>query len=112
MSVPRLPRCYIIYILLTHPSPLCVQLTTCRDPSAVRLTGGGWREGLVGGGGGSKMAIQEILPPLTASCDGLFSFCFVLGFFVFMRALLKLLNAAVCLRSLSFRADLNPAFLK
>lgn len=76
MSVPRLPRCYIIYILLTHPSPLCVQLTTCRDPSAVQLTGGGgW--GWWGEGEGPN-GIQEILLPLTASCYGLFSFCFFL----------------------------------
>lgn len=70
MSVLRLPRCYIIYILLTHPSPLCIQLTTCRDPSAVQLTGGG----------GIQMALRKFsffsLRP-TMSC-----FCFVFCFYV------------------------------
>lgn len=67
MSVLRLPRCYIIYILLTHPSPLCIQLTTCRDPSAVQLTGGG----------GYPNGIEEILLLLTASYYELFLFCFL-----------------------------------
>lgn len=93
MSVLRLPRCYIIYILLTHPSPLCVQLTTCRAPSAVQL-----REG-PGGGSLGPNAIQEVLLLLAPSYE-LFLLCF------FLR------DTAVSLRSLSFRADLNPAFLK
>lgn len=88
MSILRLPCCYIIYILLTHPSPLRVTVNH-QIPALFSYEEEEEEEKK------NPNGIQEIL--LTAS-------------YVFLCALL--LNTAVCLLSLSFHADLNPAFLK
>lgn len=87
MSVLRLPCCYIIYILLTHPSPPRVTVNY-QVPALFSYQEEEEEEKI-------QMAFGKF---------------FSQHHMFFLRALL--LNTAVCLLSLSFHADLNPAFLK
>lgn len=90
MSVLRLPCCYIIYILLTHPSPPRVTVNY-QIPALFSY---------------EKEEEEEKKKSKWHSGNSSHS---IICFF-FLCALL--LNTAVCLLSLSFHADLNPAFLK